>query len=72
MSQTFSLICPTTKQKIWVGQGQESMMVFYADDAPVLARLGRFLARHADHPLLLVCDDRTDLEGYQEFEPDLP
>lgn len=67
MSQTFSIVCHETKQKVWVGQGWGLMTNFYRGDPKTMERLGDFLRTHEGKPLFLLCDDSNDMFcGYQE------
>lgn len=70
MSQTFSLVCHKTKQKLWLGQGHNGAMnTFFSGDPETMSRLGRFLEATRGSSLNLVCDDTEgfDLE-YWDFE----
>jgi len=68
MSQTFSIVCHETKQKLWVGQGSGVMTNFYTGERKVMERLGEFLRTHEGKPLFLLCNDRSEmLCDYQEF-----
>jgi hypothetical protein len=67
MSQTFSIYCAETNQTIWVGQGWGEMSSFYSGNSEIMERLGRFLRVTAGKPLVLVCDDTTQLDA-DEFE----
>lgn len=68
MSQTFSLVCEETKQKVWVGQGWGKMTTFYSGELEIMARLGEFLRDHEGKSLRLLCDDTHDiLTGYIEY-----
>jgi hypothetical protein len=82
MSRTYSLVCPETRQKIWVGQahiedGREAGMTsFYSGVPETMERLGRFLQATRGKQLVLLCDDdnyNSDERGeefieYEEFE----
>lgn len=71
MSQTFSLICRETKQKIWIGQGWGEMTGFYTGEPETMARLRRFLNATRGKALEFVMNDQTDEiyeDGWQEFE----
>lgn len=69
MSQTFSLTCDETKQKIWVGQGWGLMTNFYSGEPETMRRLGEFLRTHEGKPIKLLCDDKTEdmLCEFEEF-----
>lgn len=73
MSQTFSIVCHETKQKIWIGQGNGGRMtVFYSSMPDVMDRLARFLSAMKGKPLVLICND-TDgdvADHYEEFDDD--
>ena len=69
MSNTFSLVCDETKQKLWVGQGWEGMTTFYSGTPDVMQRLGRFLEATRGKALRIRCDDADETHGdYEEFE----
>ncbi len=71
MSQTFSLVCKETRQRLWVGQGWGAMTTFYYADEKVTQRLGRFLEATRGKPLVLLCVDEQGeefFEGWEEFE----
>lgn len=70
MSQTFSLVCHETKQKLWVGQGWGAMTCFYGEMPDVMFRLGRFLEATRGRSLVLVCNDTDGFASsdYEEFE----
>lgn len=72
MSQTFSIACDETKQKVWVGQGWGSMTNFYSGEPETMKRLGEFLRTHEGKELKLLCDDTHGmLCEFEEFmEPD--
>ena len=69
MSQTFSLVCEETKQKVWVGQGWGEMTVFYSGDPRTMEQLGKFLRDHEGMALRLLCEDTHDdmLLEYTEY-----
>lgn len=69
MSNTFSLVCDETEQKIWIGQGWKGMTTFYSGMPEVMQRLGRFLEVTRGKILLIRCDDTDETHGdYEEFE----
>lgn len=65
MSQTFSLVCPSTQKRIWLGQGWGEMTNLYSGQPETMEALKRFLNDHIDKPVYFVCDDET---GYPIFE----
>jgi hypothetical protein len=78
MSLTFHLICPQTKQKLWVGQGhhyeetnppnQPVMDTFYSGEPKTMELLHRFLKATQGKELMLVCDEwRDDIADWEEF-----
>lgn len=74
MSQTFSLVCHETRQRLWIGQGWGTMESFYKSHADVMKKLHEFLNATSGKPLYLVCDDTApdDYFNYEEFgEPPL-
>ena len=60
MSQTYSLVCHETQQRVWVGQGWGKMESFYSGDPETMKRLGTFLAAHEGHTLVLLCNDTNE------------
>lgn len=70
MSQTFSLYCPETKLKVWIGQGSfhDGMRVLYTGEPQTMERLKRFLNAHQDKPIIFSCDDRDPFGDCREFE----
>lgn len=69
MSETFYLVCHETKQRIWIGQGWETMTSFYTADPEVMERLQHFLNDHIGRPLEFVCLDHDDrIYKYDHFE----
>jgi len=71
MSQTFRLVCHETKQKIWIGQGQ-NLICFYSGEPETMARLGRFLAATLGKSLVVLNDTTQcgEWQEYEEFEDD--
>lgn len=67
MSQTFSLVCPSTQKRIWLGQGWGEMTNLYSGQQETMEALKRFLNDHIEKPVYFVCDDET---GYPIFEWD--
>jgi len=61
MSQTFSITCPETKTKVWIGQGFGQMTTFYSREPETMARLGDFLRKHEGKALVLLCDDTHEM-----------
>ena len=70
MSQTFSLVCPSTKLSIWIGQGSftDGMRVLYTGQPETMERLKRFLNAHKGKPLVFACDDQGEYLDCEEFE----
>lgn len=61
MSNTFSLCCDATRQKVWVGQGHGADMTsFYSHEESTMLKLGEFLKATLGKPLVLRCDDTDD------------
>jgi len=60
MSQTWSLVCDETREKIWIGQGTARMSIFYTAHPEIMAELKEFLADHRDKPLRFICDEGND------------
>ena len=71
MSQTFSITCSETNEKVWVGQGWGKMTSFYSGEPETMKRLGNFLREHEGKPLVLLCDDTHGmLCEYHEYGED--
>jgi hypothetical protein len=73
MSLTFCVICPETKQKIWVGQGHHHdtepvMEAFYSCDPDVMEKLHRFLKATQGKDLKLICEEHMDEEYHSEYK----
>lgn len=74
ISQTFSLLCHETRQRICVGQGGDDQMTnFYSGAPEIMGRLGRFLEATRGKPLVLLRDYSQEFEeeqflDYEEFE----
>ena len=69
MSQTFSIVCHETKQRLWIGQGWNAMTNFYSGNAEVMERLGRFLEATRGKSLVVLCNDTEGYSlDYVEFE----
>jgi len=68
MSDTWSLICDETREKIWVGQGNVSMSIFYSGEKSTMRELAEFLDRNKWKNLRLVSDMLCeDHEDYKEL-----
>lgn len=72
MSQTFSIACPKTKQRVWIGQGIGWMDSFYSGDDTTMETLRQFLNAHLGKPLVVLEDmELIDRLGVcQKFKPD--
>lgn len=76
MSQTFQLVCHETKRWVWIGQGRNRgynplITVFYTGDPEVMADLKLFFQVTMGKPLVLICNDITELpDDYHEFGTD--
>lgn len=57
MSQTHSIVCDATREKLWIGQGTGPMTSFYSGDPETMEALHWFLQKNRDHPLRMVCED---------------
>jgi hypothetical protein len=67
MSQTFSIICRETRQRVWVGQGWGTMTSFYSGEA-YIQRLKAFLNATRGKALEFVCNDANDeIYEFDEF-----
>jgi hypothetical protein len=68
MSQTYSIICPELKLRLWIGQGNfDEMLSFYANPGYII-RLKDFLNLVQDKELKFLCDDSHDfIYDYNEF-----
>jgi len=83
MSLTFSLICPSMKLKIWIGQGHTYfapkdptvvMDTFYSGEEKTMKNLHSFLQTTMGKKIMLVCDDHYGEDhpaffDYTEHEP---
>lgn len=68
MSQTYSLVCHETRQRVWVGQGWGRMESFYSGEPATMRRLGTFLAAHEGHALMFLCEDTNEsILDYREW-----
>ena len=73
---TYSIACPETRKKLWIGQYSSSLGApyIYTAEEKTMAALGRFLAAHVGMPLVFdydeCLDDYTDPRGwsYESFE----
>jgi len=57
MSQTHSIVCHATKQKLWIGQGTGIMSNFYSGEPKTMEALKWFLGENRKHALNIICDD---------------
>ena len=73
MSQTFQLVCHKIKRWVWIGQGPNRgynplMTVLYTGNPKVMRDIKRFLQSTMGNPLVLICNDITELpDDYREF-----
>lgn len=67
MSQAYSLICPETRKKVWVGQGYGKMDSFYRGEPLTMRKLGAFLRDHEGKALMLVSDSFEPADDYDEY-----
>jgi hypothetical protein len=68
MGVTYSILCPETKKKLWIGQGDH----LYTGDDKVMSDLQAFLFEHKGKSLIFDSDfifDEPGFEDYQEFSP---
>ena len=66
MSQTFSIVCDETKQKLWIGQGHgHKMTCLYSGEKETMENIRKFLDSTMGKPLRMVVD--ADLDDYAEF-----
>lgn len=66
MSQTFSVVCDETKQKLWIGQGRgHKMTCLYSGEKETMENLRKFLDSTMGKPLRMAVD--ADLDEYEEF-----
>ena len=64
MSQTHSIVCHATREKLWIGQGTGPMTNFYSGEKDTMEALSWFLEKNREHPLNIVCDDLDNLSDY--------
>jgi hypothetical protein len=57
MSQTHSIVCDATKEKLWIGQGTGPMTCFYSGERKTMEALQWFLQKNREHTLRMICDD---------------
>lgn len=68
MSCTWALVCHTTRQKIWIGQGNSEMEGFYTGEPETMERLRCFLNETQGKPLEFICEDTNECaDSYAEF-----
>jgi hypothetical protein len=67
MSNTFSLVCHETRQRVWIGQGWGMMTTLYSGEQQAMDDLREFLNLTAGKPLQFICDDvaSDDVFGYE-------
>jgi hypothetical protein len=57
MSQTHSIVCHETKEKLRIGQGTEGMGIFYTGESETMEAMRWFLDKNRKHALNMVgCD----------------
>ena len=68
MSATWSLTCEETRQKLWIGQGNAQMWIFYTGEPETMERLRLFLVATAGKSLIFESDlmERPS-DYYEEF-----
>jgi hypothetical protein len=57
MSQTHSIVCHATKERLWIGQGTGPMTNFYSREPKTMEALQWFLQKNRDHALRMICND---------------
>lgn len=67
MSQTYSIVCRETKQKVWIGQGWGEMTSLYSGEQDTMERLRKFLNETKSKTLEFVCDDEGDADELTEY-----
>lgn len=60
MSQTFSLICKKTRQRVWLGQGHDHKLESLYNNYDTYCNLKQFLINTQGRDLQFVCDDDHD------------
>ena len=65
MSVSYSICCPETNQKLWIGQGSPDMKTFYSGEHETMEKLGRFLSATIGKNLILHNDEGSS--EYDEF-----
>jgi hypothetical protein len=73
MSVTFSIACPETKKRLWIGQGKrtDDMKIFYSAELETMLYLADFLNEHLGMPLIVTHDedpmfDQLDYIDYEQ------
>ena len=70
MSTDYMLVCPETKEGVWIGQGNGGMRTFYSGEPETMEYLRRFLVETAGKELKLISEhDETwgDYETYRRI-----
>ena len=60
MSQTHSIVCHETKEKLWIGQGNGGMSCFYTSEPETMEALRWFFDKNRKHALNMVCNDTDE------------
>lgn len=67
MSTNFSLACPETKIRVWIGQGWGQCDALYSGEEVTMTMLRHFLNDHAGKPLLFINEHADDYHEYVEY-----
>ena len=57
MSQTHSIVCHATKERVWIGQGSGGISCFYSGEPATMEALRWFLDKNRYQDLAMICDD---------------
>jgi hypothetical protein len=71
---TYSIVCPEDKMRLWIGQGWSTMTNFYSGEPDTMCKLGEFLQKTQGKNLIVICNDSdekySDCEEYENPECD--
>ncbi len=67
MSTNYMLVCPETKEGVWIGQGNGGMKILYSGDAETMEYLRRFLVDTRGKELHLICEHDEEWGNYADY-----
>ena len=67
MSQTHSIVCHETKEKLWIGQGNGGMSCFYTGESETMEALRWFLDKNREYALNMVCNNNDNDEACVDY-----